>query len=109
MRNANDMIKTSDDKVKIIHTSYNETNGMKKGCSVVRSLIKVYYDGEFLKEFTRNERNAFICLSIGGTRPDGGVGISLECKKSEGATKGTSAWSDRKKENYKCIIIESKF
>lgn len=102
-------IKTTSERFTVIHTSYEETVGMKKGYSTTRSLIKVYDNGNLLEEFTRSERQVWICISAGGVTGEGKPAISLDCKKSEKATKSTSAWSDRKKDGYECVIISSNF
>jgi len=102
-------IKTLSDRFTVIHTQYNETAGMQKGQSTTRSLIKIYDNGNLLEEYTRSERQVWICISAGGFTGEGKPAISLDCKKSEKATKSTSAWSNRKKEGYECVIINSNY
>ena len=92
----------------IKHTSYEETAGMIKGKSQTRSLIKVYDNKVLIEEFTRLDVEVWICICVGGVASDGSEALSLDCKKSEQATKSTSAWKERKNKNRQCFIINSK-
>ena len=99
-------IVTEQARFKVIHTTFKDSTGMKKGFTRTRDLFKVLDNGVLTQEFTRDSAEAWICICVGGVTASGGVGISLDCKKSEKAIKNTSMWSNRKNEEYTSILIK---
>ena len=92
----------------IEHTKFEDTSGMQKGHSVTKSLIKVLDNDVLTKEFTRFDSEVWVTICVGGLTSDGQEGVSIECKKSEKATRSTAAWSNRKKESHACFIVNTK-
>ena len=106
MTNLQDI--TNQTRFTIKHTKFEDTTGMQKGHSITKSLIKVLDNGVLKQEFTRADAEVWVTICVGGLTREGKEAISIDCKKSDKATRKTAAWSYRKKEGYNCMIVNTK-
>tara|TARA_R110002012_G_scaffold255082_2_gene434608 strand:+ start:914 stop:1222 length:309 start_codon:yes stop_codon:yes gene_type:complete len=83
--------------------SFEDSTGMQKGRTRTRFSVKVYDNGSFVKEFTREFFESWVTILEFENKQ-----LEIECKKSESAVKNSWAWKYRKNEDWNSFLIHSK-
>jgi len=83
--------------------SFEDSKGMQKGKTRTMFLVKIYDNGVFLKEFTREFFESWVTILEFENNH-----LEIECKKSVLAVKNSLAWKYRKNEDWNSFLIHSK-
>lgn len=91
---------TTQTRFTVEHTTFKDATGCQKGMFRTRHLIKVLDNGVLLQEFTRQCKEAWVCVTFSN-----GLDASVECKSSEKAVKNSFMWKWRKDEGRESVLI----